>query len=409
MIRWRIETGDRIGMTLDVVRVLTASGCNIEAMEVKRHSIYVKTALPDQQELAVVTAALLRVEGVHAVTPVEWLPAEERESQLLRDTFKSRTHTITFDDLVHQSDLMARCVQTARLVTGTDSTVLLLGESGTGKELFARAIHNASSRAAFPFVAINCATLPESLLESELFGYEEGAFSGGRKGGKTGLYEAADKGTLFLDEIGEMPLALQAKLLRTLQAGTFRRVGGTKEQQVDVRVVAATHRHLLTMVRQGQFREDLYYRLHVIPIQIPPLRSRKEDVLLLAEHFLATWRLRKGRPNLALSPACQTRLLSYDFPGNVRELENMIERAVHLADSDLLEAWHMMIPDTRQAPIPSFEREGTLKEQMEAYERELLAGYMKQCDSLRTVARRLGTSHTTIINKAHRYGLTKGD
>ncbi|MBL0387257.1 sigma 54-interacting transcriptional regulator [Tumebacillus sp. ITR2] len=409
MIRWMVETTDRIGMTLDVVRVLTTHACNIEAMEVMRHYVYVRLEHPPG-EIECVYGDLLGIDGVRAVTQVQKLPAEERESQLLRESFKSRRDEITFDDIVHGSDLMRRCIQTARMVAQTDSTVLLLGESGTGKELFARAIHNASRRTQYAFVAINCATLPEHLLESELFGYEEGAFTGTKRGGKPGLYEAADKGTLFLDEVGEMPLPLQAKLLRTIQAGTFRRVGGTREQQANVRVIAATNRDLLQMVRSGQFREDLYYRLHVIPVQIPPLRSRPEDVVLLAEHFLQNWRSKTGKVGLVLSDACQERMSQYDFPGNVRELENMVERSVHLVDGEVIEPYHMMFPDVRVtgAGTGAWVGNGSLKERVEEFERQVIADYLDRFGSLRTVAKQLGTSHTTIINKAHRYGLARG-
>jgi transcriptional regulator of aroF, aroG, tyrA and aromatic amino acid transport len=406
MIRWMVETTDRIGMTLDVVRVLTDHACNIEAMEVMRHFVYVRFEHP-HSEVGRVERDLLAIDGVRAVTKVQKLPAEERESQWVRESFKSRADEITFDDIVHESDLMRRCIQTARMVAKTDSTVLLLGESGTGKELFARAIHNASSRMQYAFVAINCAALPEHLLESELFGYDEGAFTGTKKGGKPGLYEAADKGTLFLDEIAELPLALQAKLLRTIQAGTFRRVGGTREQQVNVRVIAATNRDLQQMVRKGQFREDLYYRLHVIPVQIPPLRSRREDVVLLAEHFLQNWRQKTGKAGLTLSPACQDRMSQYDFPGNVRELENMVERSVHLVDGDCIEPYHMMFPEVRMGEQRGL-GSGSLKERVEDFERQVLADFLDRYDSLRTVAKQLGTSHTTIINKAHRYGLVRG-
>ncbi|MGZ4122837.1 MAG: sigma 54-interacting transcriptional regulator [Tumebacillaceae bacterium] len=409
MVRWMIETTDRIGMTLDVVKVLTDHSCNIEAMEVMRHFVYVKFHHLDTVQLRHVQQGVTAIHGVRAVTQVAKLPAEERESQLLRDTFKSNADELTFDDIIHSSDLMRRCIQTAKMVAGADSSVLLLGESGTGKELFARAIHNKSKRAAYSFVAINCASLPEHLLESELFGYEEGAFTGTKKGGKPGLYELADKGTVFLDEIGELPLSLQAKLLRTIQSGTFRRVGGTREQQVNVRVITATNRDLMQMVRSGQFREDLYYRLHVIPVQIPPLRSRRDDILLLAEHFLANWKGKTGKQALFLSAACQTRLLGYDFPGNVRELENMIERSVHLVDSDCIEPYHMMIPEPRLPEQNHVAADGTLKERVEAFEREVISDYLVRYGSLRTVAKYLGTSHTTIINKAHRYGLSKSE
>lgn len=407
MVRWMIETTDRVGMTFDVVRVLTTYNLNIEAMEVMRHFIYVKLHVQPGLQLKQVEQKLSTTDGVRSVRQVAKLPAEERESQLLRDAFKSHADELTFNEIVHKSDLMHRCIQTAMMVAKTDSTVLLTGESGTGKELFARSIHNASKRASYSFVAINCAALPEHLLESELFGYEEGAYTGSKKGGKPGLYEIADKGTLFLDEVGELPLPLQAKLLRTIQEGTFRRVGGTREQKANVRVIAATNRDLQAMVRQGAFREDLYYRLHVIPVGIPPLRSRREDILLLAEQFLSTWRTKSGKSGLNFSPDCQQRLMQYDFPGNVRELENMVERSVHLAEGDLIEPHHMMFPDAGQASVSHTSGSGTLKERVERFERELLADFIKHHGSLRTVAKCLGTSHTTVINKAHRYGLVQ--
>ena len=230
----------------------------------------------------------------------------------------------------------------------TDATVLLEGESGTGKELFARALHALSPRADGPFVAINCAAIPETLLETELFGHEKGAFTGAAAR-KPGRFELAHRGTLFLDEIGDLPLALQAKILRALEEKRFERVGGTQSLHVDVRVVAATNRNLKARVADRQFREDLYFRLSVFPIQIPPLRERSDDVLILARHFVEKFCRDLNKPPLALSPSAIDDLKTYPWPGNVRELQNCIERAVILCEGDTIHARHLNL-SFRQPP-----------------------------------------------------------
>ncbi|MCQ4348153.1 sigma-54 dependent transcriptional regulator [Pseudomonas stutzeri] len=220
-----------------------------------------------------------------------------------------------------------------RKVAPTDSTVLIQGESGTGKELVARALHNLSRRAKAPLISVNCAAIPETLIESELFGHEKGAFTGATAG-RTGLVEAADGGTLFLDEIGELPLEAQARLLRVLQEGEIRRVGSVQSQKVDVRLIAATHRDLKNLAKNGQFREDLYYRLHVISLRLPALREREDDVVEIARVFLARQCARMGREALQFSPEALRAIRHYGWPGNVRELENAIERAVILCEGE---------------------------------------------------------------------------
>jgi DNA-binding NtrC family response regulator len=224
-----------------------------------------------------------------------------------------------------------------RKVAPTDSNVLIQGESGTGKELVARALHNLSRRAKAPMISVNCAAIPESLIESELFGHEKGAFTGASSG-RAGLVEAADGGTLFLDEIGELPLEAQARLLRVLQEGEIRRVGSTQSQKVDVRLIAATHRDLKTLAKNGQFREDLYYRLHVIALKLPPLRERGTDVLEIAKAFLARQGERMGTEELHFSREAEQAVRLYTWPGNVRELENAIERAAILSESEEISA-----------------------------------------------------------------------
>ncbi|WP_426983802.1 sigma-54 interaction domain-containing protein [Brevibacillus borstelensis] len=252
-----------------------------------------------------------------------------REQQLALERLQAAMQQDdAFAEITGTSAVITRAKEMARRAAESDSTVLLLGESGTGKELFARAIHKASPRRNEPFVSLNCAAIPDTLMESEFFGYEEGAFTGARRGGKKGLFETADKGTIFLDEIGDMPMHLQGKLLRVLQEKQVVRVGGEGQPVgVDVRVVAATHRDLAQLVREGAFRQDLYYRLHVIPIHLPPLRERREDILPLAHLLLQKNAARLGKQLNGFTPEVQARFVQHDWPGNVRELSNVVEYA----------------------------------------------------------------------------------
>jgi len=247
-----------------------------------------------------------------------------QENRLLKLNFQ-REHAV--DRIVGSSPKMEELFRSIKTLGSTTSTVLITGESGTGKELVAKAVHNHSARAECPFVSINCGAFPETLLESELFGYMKGAFTGAAHN-KIGLFEAAHRGTLFLDEIGEMSLSMQVKLLRVLQEKRLRRVGGNEEIPVDVRVIAATNRNLQKLIQEGRFREDLYYRVSVIPLEIPPLRDRREDIPALAEHFLRTFNQKMQRAILGISPEAMQCLQQYHWPGNVRELENAIERAI---------------------------------------------------------------------------------
>lgn len=241
----------------------------------------------------------------------------------------------SFAGLISRSQRMSEVFHVVEKVAPTRTTVLVTGESGVGKELVARAVHQKSPRADGPFVAVNCGAIPEGLLESELFGHVRGAFTGASVA-KTGLFQAASQGTLFLDEVGELPLAVQVKLLRALQDRRVKAVGGVEDEEVDTRIVAATNRDLAAEVKAGRFREDLYYRLNVVQIKVPPLRERREDVLLLAEHFLAKVGKEQGLSNLSFSPDAIRALGSHSFPGNVRELENAVERAVTLAESETI-------------------------------------------------------------------------
>ena len=240
-------------------------------------------------------------------------------------------------DLVGRAPSMQRLFRQVEKLAGTEATILVTGESGTGKELAARALHDLSRRSGGPFVAVNCAAIPDGLLESEFFGVEKGAFTGADRT-RRGKLEAAAGGTLFLDEIGELPLALQPKLLRFLQEGRYSRVGEAGERESDVRLIAATHRDLAQEVQEGRFREDLYYRLHVVPLTMPPLRDRREDIPLLVEHFVARAGRRHGVPIPAIPPAVLRRLLDHTWPGNVRELGNAVERLVLLAEDGQVSA-----------------------------------------------------------------------
>jgi formate hydrogenlyase transcriptional activator len=242
-----------------------------------------------------------------------------------------------FEQIIGSSPALEAVLEQVERVAPTDSTVLVLGETGTGKELIARAIHNLSSRCGRPFIKLNCAAIPFDLLESELFGHEKGAFTGAIAQ-KIGRFELADKGTLFLDELGDIPLPLQPKLLRVLQEQEFERLGSGRTHQVDVRLVAATHRNLVEMVKRNEFRSDLYYRLNVFPVPLPPLRARREDIPALVEHFVEIYARRMGKQIDRISPETMSELTSYPWPGNIRELQNFIERSVILSSENFLDS-----------------------------------------------------------------------
>ena len=301
----------------------------------------------------------------------------------------------------------------------TDTTVLLEGESGTGKELFARALHALSPRVDGPFVAINCAAIPETLLETELFGHEKGAFTGAAAR-KPGKFELAHRGTLFLDEIGDLPLALQAKILRALEEKRFERVGGTAPIQVDVRVVAATNRHLKAAVAARQFREDLYFRLSVFPITIPPLRERSDDIPMLAKHFIEKFSRDLNKKPLTLAPSAIQELCEYAWPGNVRELQNCIERAVILTEGDTIHARHLSLSfreSPLQAPAPEddgpwgkIDLTGTLSDAtrrvVSEVERRKIEQSLKEAAGNRNrAAELLQVSYKTFLAKLREYGL----
>ena len=305
-----------------------------------------------------------------------------------------------FERLVGKNHLMVEIYRLIEDIGDSDASVMILGESGTGKELVADAIHRRSYRREGPLVKVNCAALPEGLLESELFGHVKGAFTGAVKD-KVGRFELADGGTLFLDEIGDISPDVQVKLLRVLQERAFERVGGTETRQVDVRVIAATHRDLRERMAEGLFREDLYYRLYVVPIEIPPLRDRKEDLPLLVDHFVSRFRSRTGKPISAVAPDALALMMDYDWPGNVRELENAIEHAFVKCHADTLGAEDLplaLVREVRGALVPRAAPGLSEKDRMRAALDQ--AGWTRS-----RAARSLGMHRTTVWRKMKEYGI----
>jgi len=332
--------------------------------------------------------------------------AEYLEEELMR----SKQLDKAFDEIVGKSGKLLDALAIASKAARTTSTVLIRGESGTGKELVARAIHNASMRKNGPFIRVNCPSIPQTLFESELFGHEKGAFTGAIYQ-KIGKFELADGGTVFLDEIGEMNKEMQTKLLRFLQEKEFERVGGNQTFRVDVRIIAATNRDLEEMVRKGEFREDLYYRLNVVPIFMPCLRERKEDIPLLAEHFRKKLTAKLGKEVNSITPRAMKCLISYDWPGNVRELENIVERAINLTDDDIidLDDFPSYISGQRTGynkSLINFNEDGEVASYKE-YEKEIIRLALKRHKSFNAAAKVLGITHKTVAQKARKYGLVK--
>jgi DNA-binding NtrC family response regulator len=313
-------------------------------------------------------------------------------SQKLKDQYR-------FEDIITKSSRMQKIIELIKVVAASQATVLITGESGTGKELVARAIHSQSPRRDRPLIAVSCAALPESLLESELFGHEKGAFTGAHAQRK-GKIEMAHRGTLFLDEIGEMSANIQVHLLRVLEEKEFTRVGGNELIKVDVRLVSATNRDLQAAIKSGQFREDLYYRLNVVTIDLPPLRERKEDIPLLAEHFLKRFSAENQKSVTGFSGEMMDFLVKYPWPGNVRELENTIERAVILAKTPEIQLADLL---QRNSPLVEQVNKG---QSLQDVEREHILSVLDETGgNLAKAARILGISRATLYNKSRAYGI----
>ncbi|MBI2492096.1 MAG: sigma-54-dependent Fis family transcriptional regulator [Candidatus Rokubacteria bacterium] len=325
------------------------------------------------------------------------------ENRELRAALQER-HRV--EGIIGESGRMQEALSLVRRVAASDATVLIRGESGTGKELIAKAIHYASRRAPGPLVRVNCAALPETLLESELFGHEKGAFTGAQAM-RRGRFELAHGGSLFLDEIGDLPPHLQVKLLRVLQEREIERVGSSRPIAVDVRLLAATHRDLEALVKDGRFRDDLYYRLNVVTIAVPPLRERREDIPLLLDHFLAKFARENGKTIRGVSREARETLLRYDYPGNVRELENLVERAVVLTRDEVIGLGDL--PLAAREPEPEPAGDASLPAAVEGLERRLIRDALARADGVQTrAAELLGISERVLRYKLRKYGLTGG-
>ncbi|MEM1413757.1 MAG: sigma-54 dependent transcriptional regulator [Myxococcota bacterium] len=377
-----------------VVIVMSAYGSVELALEAMKAGAYDYVSKPFKQD-----------EVLLALRKAEEREQLRRENRRLKEELRERD---TFGRMLGRADKMQTLFATIEKVAGRPTTVLVQGESGTGKELVARALHERSERSTGPFVAVNCGAIPEALLESELFGHKRGAFTDAHSD-KQGLFAEADGGTLFLDEIGELPLMLQVKLLRVLQEGTFRPLGATKDASVDVRVVSATVRDMETEVAEGRFREDLFYRLNVLTLVVPPLRERNEDVPLLVEHFIARNNTRLGTDVRGVTPEARRVLMSYGWPGNVRELENVIERAMVLTDGDRLEVDDL--PERVNKPFDPRKLvldgdELSIKKMQRFMERTLIARALEKTGGNRTQAsKHLEISHRALLYKIKDYGL----
>lgn len=353
---------------------------------------------------------------IHDISEIRKLTEELEHAKSL---IRRMTAKYTFEDIIGESELIKSAITQAQHAAGTPATVLLRGESGTGKELFAHAIHNASSRKNGPFVRVNCAAIADSLQESELFGYEPGAFTGADKAGKKGYFEEANGGTIFLDEIGDINSGLQVKLLRVLQERELVRVGGTSPVPVDVRVIAATNSNLEQRITEGTFREDLYYRINVIPVFIPPLRGRKDDIPLLTAYFRKKLGQEYGRKVAEIAPEVIRIFMNYDWPGNVRELENVVSRAIISMNYNeeiilpqyvpplggttrLLSQVNGQVPDQNNQ-----EHNGSLSQILESVEKKVLQETLIKANGNKTLAARmLGIAIRSLYYKLGKYGLT---
>ena len=309
-----------------------------------------------------------------------------------------------FEQLIGRAPALRSVLVDVERVAHTDSTVLVLGETGTGKELIARAVHNLSARHGRPFITLNCAAIPFDLLESELFGHEKGAFTGA-VAQKIGRFEMADTGTLFLDEIGDLPLALQPKLLRVLQEQEFERLGSGRTHRINVRLIAATHRDLTEKVDRSEFRSDLYYRLNVFPVLVPPLRERREDIPLLVSHFVEVFARRMAKEINHVPPATMSALIEYGWPGNVRELQNLIERAVIRSDNEVLA--NPLVSSRKENFDTAIVPKGTFVDSQRGFILRALEASGGTIGGPQGAAARLGLKRTTLVSKMKRLGINQ--
>ncbi|MBV4427043.1 sigma-54 interaction domain-containing protein [Clostridium tyrobutyricum] len=350
------------------------------------------------------------VTNVRDVTELYELKEQLNKNKKLAEKYYSqveamRKQLLNFTDLIAEDDNMIRTLEMAKKVSKVDTTVILLGETGVGKEKVAKYIHKNSNRSGKGFIKIDCGSIPDNLIESELFGYEGGAFTGAKKDGKIGLFELADGGTIFLDEVGELPLNMQVKLLRVLQESEIKRVGGVNTIKIDVRIISATNRNLRDMVRRKTFREDLYYRINVVPITIAPLRERKEDIEPLIEHFLSTFNKKYDLHKVITCGAIDS-LKEYKWPGNVRELKNIIERLVIMSSGDKILRSDLPIKEiwgNSKSGLEIASKNITLKEAVEKVEKSLIESAFEKHGNVRDAAAELGINASTLVRKRKRY------
>ncbi len=367
-----------------------------------------KIKINDNTKSFMIKNTPVRVKGEKVSNIIEL----NKTSNMVRDAYRliEGKNNITFDHIIGNSPKIMAVKELSNSVAGSDSTVLIRGESGTGKELFARAIHNNSGKSNSPFIAINCASLPDNLLESELFGYDGGAFTGAKKEGQIGKFELANGGTLFLDEIGDLPLHLQPKILRALQEKSFRRVGGKEVISLDFRLIAATNRDLETMIANNKFREDLYYRLNVIPVYIPLLKERIEDMEPLKQHFLNIYCNKLRVPIKHFSPKAEEALKNYNWPGNIRELENAIEYLVNIVKKEEIE-YDDLPNNIKEYSFKNHNlQEGaSLKDQVEAYEKQILISFINKHGNTKKakdeICKTLKIDISTLYRKLNKYDL----
>ena len=399
-MRLEITCHNHVETTQKLLNVLVDFNITIGDIDILKHGkIFID--LPDLND-ANFKVLKSKLQPLKTIVHIKTLPFLASHDE--RNNLKTSTINDAFSSIQAVSDVMKKVVREARQMSSLDSSILIMGETGTGKELLAKACHETSERAGQPFMTLNCAALPDDVAEFELFGVGEK----NQETSKRGIFELADGGAVFLDEIGEMSTKLQSKLLRVIQNGNFRRVDSEQEVTVNVRFISSTNKDLLKLVSEGKFREDLYYRLNVLGLTIPPLRERRNDITPLADFFITHCGQRIGKFNLKLTSACRDFIENYPWPGNVRQLENVLTRATSLLEGKDIEVGHLQLPAyTQEQGYLEQEFEGTLEEAVKNYEARLLRNLFPTYPSSRQLAKKLGLSHTAIANKLREYNINK--
>jgi transcriptional regulator with PAS, ATPase and Fis domain len=388
-----------------VEKVLTTKKAVVVASDYQEKQL-IYTGIPNFNELHVMTSVIVTIQDVSTINQLQRKLEHQKIAMddYVREIAKMKSVDVTDTDIIAQSKKMSRIIGIAKVVSQVDSIVLITGESGTGKEKVVDVIYHNSNRKDKPLIKINCGAIPDSLFESELFGYEHGSFTGARKNGKIGFFELANTGTLLLDEVGELSLSSQVKLLRVIQEKEVMRIGGSKTIPIDVRIIAATNRDLWLMVQEGNFRQDLYYRLNVINIEVPPLRERRDDIIPLARYFVTSFNKKHKKHKQLSLELCHT-LWNMDWPGNIRELENVIETMVVLVPGNLLLPEHLPIKndETKQSARIVLHGIIPLKDAIEEVERQLLLHAGAKYKTTREIAAALGVNQSTISRKLQQF------